>query len=206
MRQAFPLHWHFRINMIKLFERTSRIQTLVGKCIPKILFRFCSETNIFHDNCYSIYFNCLIFRGVRIVAVILCTTGIALLAYMDGVDPREGVSSNTSVMSCNQLLLEDQYYQMHSCNIVICFQVWMTGHLYSLRWALWGRSCWRQVPLLEVPFIRSLSFLFCKGAFFGLNSFMPIYSVGYPIFISNVDLFLPNQKFCLNHKSVCCCL
>ena len=33
-----------------------------------------------------------IFRGVRIVAVILCTTGIALLAYMDGVDPKEGVS------------------------------------------------------------------------------------------------------------------
>ena len=32
-----------------------------------------------------------IFRGVRIVAVILCTTGIALLAYMDGVDPKEGV-------------------------------------------------------------------------------------------------------------------
>ena len=35
-----------------------------------------------------------IFRGVRIVAVILCTTGIALLAYMDGVDPKEGGSGS----------------------------------------------------------------------------------------------------------------
>ena len=41
----------------------------------------------------KMYFMLLsIFRGVRIVAVILCTTGIALLAYMDGVDPKEGVS------------------------------------------------------------------------------------------------------------------
>ena len=44
----------------------------------------------------KMYFMLLsIFRGVRIVAVILCTTGIALLAYMDGVDPKEGVSINS---------------------------------------------------------------------------------------------------------------
>ena len=42
----------------------------------------CGRDKIYKNN---------IFRGVRIVAVILCTTGIALLAYMDGVDPKEGV-------------------------------------------------------------------------------------------------------------------